>query len=310
VDASDNIYVSDTTDRVYKLLANSTSSSNLILIAPITPQTIYTGGSTLSQIGLIYALFVDQTKNNIYMSDTGSYCPPSYCYGGYNNYRIQRWSLTPGTVAGTTVAGSAVGAATGSYNTIRTSYGLYVDSYGTLFVSDYTLHRVTEWIQNSVSGVLIAGTGNGVPGSNLTQLNGPRGVWVDGNGNLFVVDSGNHRVVKWIANATSGVLVAGGLGPGPYSTQLSSPTAIIIDGYGNIFILDAGNQRIQQFTPGSNVGITIFDGSYNNAFSTYTYSMTIDSMGSLYVADSIATHVLKISLVSGSSCTGTFYSSK
>jgi hypothetical protein len=303
VDASDNIYISDTTIRVYKLLANSTSSSNLIQIAPITPQTINTGGSTLSQIGLIYALFADQTTNNIYMSDTGSYCTPTYCYyGGYNNYRIQRWSLTPGTVAGTTVAGSAVYGATGSYNMIEASYGLYVDSYGTLFVSDYNLQRVTKWIQNSVSGVLIAGTG--VSGSNLTQLNGPRGVWVDGNENLFVVDSGNHRVVKWVANATSGVLVAGGLGQGPFSTQLNYPTAIIIDGYGNIFILDAGNTRIQQFTPGSNVGITIFDGSYAGSFGLNAYSMAMDSLENLYVADYSGKRVQKISLVSSSLCTG------
>jgi len=295
LDASNNIYVSDSTIRVYKMLANSTSSSNLILTAPITPQQINTGGSTLSQIGLILALFVDQTTNSIYMSDTGS----SY------NYRIQRWSLNPGTVAGTTVAGQALGGATGSYNNIQSSYGIYVDSYGTLFVSDYTLHRVTKWIQNSVSGILAAGTG--VAGSNLTQLNGPRGVSVDGNGNLFVVDSGNNRVVKWTVNATSGILVAGGLGTGPFSTQLNSPTAIIVDGYGNIFVLDAGNQRIQQFTPGSNVGITIFDGSYNSGFSAYSYGMVMDSLGNLYVADYNGQRVQKMFVVSNSLCTGTLY---
>jgi hypothetical protein len=304
VDASNNIYISDSTDRVYKFLSNASSSSRGSLIAPITPQPINTGGSTLSQIGLIYALFVDQTRNNIYMSDTGTYSSSSYYYAG-SNYRIQRWSLTPGTVAGTTVAGSAVGGATGSYNTIQASYGLYVDSYGTLFVSDYSFQRVTKWIQNSVSGVLIAGTG--VAGSNLTQLSGPRGVWVDGNENLFVVDSGNHRVVKWVANATSGVLVAGGLGQGPFSTQLNSPTAIIVDAYGNIFILDAGNQRIQQFTPGSNVGITIFDGSYAGSFGLTSYSMVMDSLGNLYVADFYGYRVQKMSLVSSSLCTGKVY---
>jgi hypothetical protein len=303
MDASNNVYVSDSTYRVYKFLSNASSSSNGSLIAPITPQTINTGGSTLSQIGLILALFIDQTTNNIYMSDTGTYYSSSY-YSTSNNYRIQRWSLTPGTVAGTTVAGSAVGGATGSYNYIQASYGLYVDSYGTLFVSDYSYHRVTKWIQNSVYGVLIAGTGNGVSGSNLTQLSGPRGVWVDGNENLFVVDSGNHRVVKWVANATSGVLVAGGLGQGPFSTQLNSPTAIIVDGYGNLFILDAGNQRIQQFTPGSNVGVTIFDGSYAGSFGLTSYSMVMDSVGNLYVADYNGNRVQKISLVSSSLCTG------
>ncbi|CAF3993912.1 unnamed protein product [Rotaria sp. Silwood2] len=267
----------------------------------MTNQTINTGGSTLSQIGLINALFIDQPSNNIYLSDTGSYCMPTYCYGSNNN-RIQLWSLVPGTIAGTTVAGIGAYGAPGLYNAIATSYGLYVDLSGTLFVSEYGNHRVTKWFRNSVSGILIAGTG--ISGSNLTHLSGPRGVWVDGNGDLCVVDSDNHRVVKWSMNATSGILVAGGFGRGPFSTQLNSPTAIIMDVYDNMFILDAGNQRIQQFTPENNVGITIFDGSYNSGFGLNAQSMVMDSFGNLYVADYNGMRIQKIILITSSSCTG------
>ncbi|CAF3448205.1 unnamed protein product, partial [Rotaria sp. Silwood2] len=95
--------------------------------------------------------------------------------------------------------------------------------------------------------------GMGISGTNLTHLNGPRGIWVDPNGDFFVGDSNNHRVVKWPVNATNSILVADGFGQGPLSTRLNYQTAIIMDGCVNIFILDAGNQRIQQFTPKNNV---------------------------------------------------------
>ncbi|CAF3254068.1 unnamed protein product [Rotaria socialis] len=193
IDASNNIYVSDSTVRVFKFSTNTTTYSNSNVIIPATSQPINTGGSTLSQIGLILGLSVDQTRNNIYMSDTGAYSSSNYYYAGTNS-RIQSWLLASGAVAGTTVAGYASGSASGSYNSISTSYGLYVDSYGTLFVSDYGKHRVTMWLRNTVSRILVAGTG--VAGSNLTYLNGPQGIWVDRNANIFAVDSGNHRVVK------------------------------------------------------------------------------------------------------------------
>ncbi|CAF4391935.1 unnamed protein product [Rotaria socialis] len=302
LDTSNNIYVSDSTVRVYKFSTNTTTFSNSNVIAPMIYQTLNTGGSSLSQIGLILGLFIEEKTNSIYMSDIGGYISSNYYYGSSYNYRIQRWSLTPGTVAGTTVAGYGSGSASGSYNSISASYGLYVDSYGTLFVSDNAYRRVTTWPQNTVSGILVAGTE--VAGSNLTYLNGPQGIWIDRNANIFVVVSGNHRVVKWTVNATSGILVAGGFWQRPFSTQFNWPTAIIIDAYGNMYILDAGNQRIQQFTPGNKVGVTIFDASYNSAFGSTAYSMAMDSFGNLYVADYIGMRVQKINVVARSSCSG------
>ncbi|CAF4166375.1 unnamed protein product [Rotaria sp. Silwood2] len=238
------------------------------------------------------------------MSDTGT-------YSKVNNQRIQRWLLDADTVAGTTVAGASVAGVDGSYNTITRSDGLFVDSSGTLYVSDSGQAQVTKWLRNEVTGTLAAG--NGTSGSSLAQLNDPRGIWVDGEGNLFVVDCGNHRVVKWSMNATSGELVAGGQGQGPFAVQLNYPTAITVDGYGNLYILDAGNQRIQQFVPGSLVGITIFDISVYHPSSTNWWqsrmasgSMVMDYGGNLYVVDSSQLKLLKISRISEPSCTGKF----
>lgn len=282
-DASNNLYVSDSSYHVYKYAPGANASSGGVLMAPLNNLQ----GSSLSRLNSVTALFVDQNTNNIYIADQN--------YGT----RIQRWALN-GATAGVTVAG-ANGMGLG-LNQITTSYGLYVTSNGDLFVSDVSYHRVTKWVQGGLAGVLVAGTG--VAGSNLTQLNSPQGIWVDNNGNLFVADTGNHRIIKWISGMTSGIVVAGDQGQGSSAIQLNRPSSIIVDTSGNLFVLDQGNRRIQQFTPGNTVGVTIFNGSINNTFGTTAYNMAIDSFGNLYVIDYIGNRVQQIPLVTTSFCTG------
>ncbi|CAF4230843.1 unnamed protein product, partial [Rotaria sordida] len=266
-DAYDNLYLSDSTVRVYKYALLNNTLSDGTLVIPITDPTSNVGGSTLSQIGQVLALFLDRTTNTIYLSDTGLYCLTNPCSSYSNNYRVLEWPLN-GASAGTTVAGS--NGAGLELNQIGSSYGLYVDSSGALFISDVSYHRVTKWLRNSIIGIVAAG--NGIAGSTLEQLNSPQGVWVDGSGNLLVADTLNHRVVKWTNNATSGIVIAGGQGQGSYSVQLNAPTGIIVDDYENLFILDAGNQRIMRYSRGSSFGVTIFGGSNDNGFGTVANS--------------------------------------
>jgi len=51
--------------------------------------------------------------------------------------------------------------------------------------------------------------GDGSPTSASDRLRDPHGIWVDTQSNLFVSDRENHRIMKWIENATTGILVAG-----------------------------------------------------------------------------------------------------
>lgn len=57
-------------------------------------------------------------------------------------------------------------------------------------------------------GVTIAG--NNEEGSGLNQLSAPQGLFVDDNDTIYVADTFNHRIVKWIHGASSGQVVAGG----------------------------------------------------------------------------------------------------
>lgn len=96
-------------------------------------------------------------------------------------------------------------------------------------------------------------------GSSLNQMQkNCRGLYVNKLGDIFVLDSENHRVLKWSVNASSGILVAGGGGQGNGSTQLSDAFGLFVDELNNvIYVADTWNYRIQKYVDGSVSGVTI-----------------------------------------------------
>ena len=75
------------------------------------------------------------------------------------------------------------------------SYGLAMDTRGTLYVSDIKKHEVRRYgPEDGSNGVVVAG-GHG-KGAGLHQLNGPQRIFVDADQSVYVSDTGNHRVMK------------------------------------------------------------------------------------------------------------------
>ncbi|CAF1649347.1 unnamed protein product, partial [Didymodactylos carnosus] len=79
-------------------------------------------------------------------------------------------------------------------------------------------------------------------GSNLNELSGPNGCYIDpSNGNIYVADNGNSRALRFPSgstNTTNGTIVAGGNGSGPNANQLSNPRGVVVDQSGNVFVTD------------------------------------------------------------------------
>jgi DNA-binding beta-propeller fold protein YncE len=76
-------------------------------------------------------------------------------------------------------------------------------------------------------------------------------MFMDNQLNIYVSDSGNSRVVKWLStNTTSGILVAGGNGAGNAATQFNGPYGIYVDSTQGIYIVDSNNHRVQYWTFG------------------------------------------------------------
>ena len=133
-----------------------------------------------------------------------------------------------------------------------------------------------KWKRN---GLTIAG-GNG-QGSELNQLCCPCGIFLDDDSRcLYIVDSTNHRVVRWRYDEKSGQVVAGGNGPGNQMNQLKDPRSVIVDKtIRSLIISDRGNRRLVRWPCQNGTRGEILIPNID------CYDMKMDSNGSLYVSD-------------------------
>ena len=83
-----------------------------------------------------------------------------------------------------------------------------------------------------------AGTGNG-------EFGYPKGVAIDGDGLVYVVDNVNDRVQRF---TSAGVFVSAWGETGDGAGQFNAPEKIVIDASGIVYVTDAGNRRVQRFT--------------------------------------------------------------
>lgn len=84
------------------------------------------------------------------------------------------------------------------------------------------------------------------PSVTLAQdtLNNPRGMTVDSEGNVYVADANNHRVVVFRPDGEE-LRTIGSLGRG--DGQLNEPSGVAVDDDGNIYVADTWNARIVKF---------------------------------------------------------------
>ena len=67
---------------------------------------------------------------------------------------------------------------------------------------------------------------------------------VDASGNVYVADSGNHRIQKFTSTGTF-ITKWGSLGSG--DGQFNEPGGVAVDALGNVYVGDSNNFRIQKF---------------------------------------------------------------
>lgn len=154
-----------------------------------------------------------------------------------------------------------------------------------------------QWLLNgnilSTSGfslpanaVTIAG-GNGV-GSGLNQLNYPADVFVDVNGDRYVSDRNNYRVLKYAPGSNVGVVVAGGNGQGNALNQLNTPWGIFVDNTGNLYVADGNAHCVKKWAPGATSGVVVAGGNGAGSGATQLNSpnaVFVDGNGYIYVSD-------------------------
>ncbi len=126
-----------------------------------------------------------------------------------------------------------------------------------------------------------------VPVTGTPALSNPIGVAVDSQGDVFIVDSGNSRVVEVLANGTQKVFttVAG--------NNLNQPYGVALDAAGDLFIADPndpmGNAgEVYEIAASGGVAAsgtqTIITGSSPNKLNAPA-SVAVDAAGDLFVGD-------------------------
>jgi uncharacterized protein (TIGR03663 family) len=141
----------------------------------------------------------------------------------------------------------------------------------------------------------------GSPGDGDGQLNDPRGIAVDSKGNLYVADTGNHRIVVFGADGKP-LRTIGSLGSG--DGQFNEPRGIAVDSADNLYVADTWNARVVKLDPtgkviktwgtGNDIGsgrrAMMTDGSAaGNAAAPLGFygprGIAVDAQGNVYVAD-------------------------
>ena len=145
-------------------------------------------------------------------------------------------------------------------------------------------------------------------GSNSVALfNSPRGVTVDGAGNVYVADTENQTLRK-ILPAGRVTTMAGLAGSAGYAdgtggeTQFNNPRQAVADSAGNLYVVDSNNQVIRKITPAGvvttlagGVGVSgTNDGPGTEARFNYPQGLAVDSSGMVYVADTSNHTIRKI----------------
>jgi DNA-binding beta-propeller fold protein YncE len=106
----------------------------------------------------------------------------------------------------------------------------------------------------------------------------PSGIAVDANANIFVADTFNHRVLKYVPAVAAPQIIGG---QGTATGKFRNPRGLAVDAAGNLFVADSGNQRVQVFD--SNAAFIAEIGSASTFGSIR--GLAFDNAGNLYVSD-------------------------
>ncbi len=94
-------------------------------------------------------------------------------------------------------------------NQFYNPFGLLVNSYNDFYISDRKNNRIQKCRIGDSTCSTIAGQANAVKGTNMSDLSGPTYMYIDSNDNLYIADSGNHRIQFWTYGASYGTTIAG-----------------------------------------------------------------------------------------------------
>ena len=196
--------------------------------------------------------------------------------------------------------------------------GLVISKGGVLFIADRAGNRVMRYDGNLST---YAGTGDrlGDGGAAASaQLSWPIGLALDKSENLYIADTGNHRIRKVDHIKGTITTVAGGAGEfegssgdeGPAKlARLSFPFDVVVAPNGTVVFTDTGNHRLRAVTPDGTIHALAGTGRWGfwgdgapalQAEFDGPEGLVLDPKGNLFIADTENQRIREIPHLFGS----------
>src|ERR1700690_1270639 len=250
VDATGNVYVADTGNDTIRKITPAGVVSTPVGTPGTSGSTDGTGPAAL--FNNPSGVAVDAT-GNVYVADTG-------------NDTIRK--ITPAGVVSTPVgtpgtSGSTDG--TGPAATFGSPFGVAVDGSGNLYVADTGNNTIRKITSGGVSSTLAGSPG--VPGFTdgtgiFALFDSPRGIAVDGAGNVYVADSQNSAIRKVTA---AGVVTTIAGAPGIFANatgtgsaaEFDVPFGVAVNSSGAVFVSTVLGYTVEQGTAATTLAPSI-----------------------------------------------------
>jgi sugar lactone lactonase YvrE len=221
----------------------------------------------------------------------------------------------------TTLAGLAGygGSANGTNDDARffAPQGVAADSAGILYVverGNNTIRKLTpvgtNWVVTTLAGLagVDGASADGI--GSAARFSEPKGLAVDGAGNVYVADS-NNSTIRRVSPAGSVTTLAGlagnnGSDDGDGSeARFNNPYGVAVDSATNVYVADTWNHTIRKISPDSVVTTLAglagspgsADGIGNDARFYYPCGIAVDNATNLYVTDSYNNIIRKLTPV-------------
>ncbi len=172
-----------------------------------------------------------------------------------------------GYVSGTTCVPNATTTCIPTEVKLNKPRGISVDAQGNVYIAGYSDNKVYEVSAATGMLSLVAGTGtrgtptasngDGGPATSAT-LYGPRGVWADALGNVYIADTSDNTIREVDTTGTiqtiagTGVATSTGDGGPAIAATIDNPQGVLTDANLNVYVADSHAVRVICVTCGTN----------------------------------------------------------